>query len=335
MNRRLIRYRFQRLKLNAPQFVTALSTAWALLRWKLFRRYRAADTPLALMIEPTNRCNFNCPLCDRGTGKLTRPEGSMSLEDFERILEGAGRGLKLLLLWNQGEPLLNKQFGEMARAAKRRGVFCAASTNGSLLRRKAEEILDSGLDELIVSLDGATAESYNRYRRGGDFEDILNGIRHLVEKRGKRLAPLISLQFLLLKDNIGEIEDFKRLVKNLGADRALWKTVQVSDETQAAEFLPQDAAYSRYRNPLNRELKRTRRDCRRLLYSAVVDWNGNMVPCCFDKDEAFVVGNALESDFKSVWKGAKFNSFRAKIAEGRLPAMCHNCTEGIEQLFVK
>lgn len=334
MNRRLLRYEINRLKLNPPQAVNALSAAWALVKWKLFGRYAPSKSPLILMVEPTNRCNFNCPLCDRGSGKLTRREGMMTLSDFQRILDGAGHGLKMLFLWNQGEPLINKEFPLMVRAAKQRGIFCAASTNGSLLKNKAAEVADSGLDELIVSLDGATPETFNLYRRGGDFEEILEGVRKLVEFRGGKSAPLISLQFLLLKQNTREIEDFKRLTREAGADRALWKTVQVGSEAEAEAFLPEEDKYSRYTDAQTRRVKRFRTDCIRLLYSAVVDWNGNMVPCCFDKDEDFIMGNVLEDDFSDVWRGAKFREFRSLISSGKRPPMCANCTEGLKRLFI-
>ena len=286
------------------------------------------------MVEPTNFCNFNCPLCDKGSGKLTRPEGSISLDNFTRILDDIGSGLKLLLLWNQGEPFINRELPAIVRAAKKRRIFTIISTNGSLLERNAADIVDSGLDEIIVSLDAANPETYNRYRRGGDFRVILEGVRELVRQRDGKSTPLISLQFLLLKHNLSEIADFKRLAADIGADRVLWKTVQVTDEKMAGTFLPSEGRFTRYSDSHSLKLKRFRYDCRRILYSAVIDWNGNVVPCCFDKNEDFLLGNAFTENFNNIWRGDKFVHFRDIIANGKRPRMCANCTEGLRRLFI-
>ena len=286
------------------------------------------------MIEPTNLCNFNCPLCDRGSGKLSRPDGRMSLEDFKSVLDNAGGGLKMAMLWNQGEPFINNNLIDFIKIASGRNIFTIISTNGSLLYKNTEEIIDSGLNELIISLDGASAETYNLYRQGGDFNKIVEGAKKLIQLRGKKLQPLISLQFLLLKQNANDISDFEKLAEDIGADRILWKTVQVGDESEAAEYLPEDERFTRYRKGDELKLKRVRNSCRRILYSAVIDWNGNMVPCCFDKDEKYVVGNVLEQGFDRTWHGKEFAEFRRKIALDDKPEMCSNCTEGLEKLFI-
>lgn len=334
MKIRILRWWFNRYKLNLHQLSNLLSTVKGVVFFHLFKKYYPSQKPLILMIEPTNRCNFNCPLCDRGLGAITREEGIMSFSTFKNIINQAGKGLKLAMLWNQGEPLINKNFTEMVRYAKARNIFTVVSTNGSLLDRNAEKIVNSGLDELIISLDGATEKTFNLYRQGGDFNQIIEGVKKVVKLRGKRLSPLISLQFLLLKHNISEMEKFKDLAKEIGADRVLWKTVQVMDQNDAQEYLPENDKYSRYRKGKFGNLKRIYQGCRRILYSAVIDWNGNVVPCCFDKDEEYVVGNVLEDGLENVWRGEKYTKFRAQIASGDKPEMCSNCTEGLEKLFI-
>ena len=286
------------------------------------------------MIEPTNRCNFSCPLCDKGSGRLSRPEGIMSPEDLEKILLGAGPGLKMALLWNQGEPFINNKLTKMIRNLRERGIFTIVSTNGSLVSRNAEDIVASGLDELIISLDGSRKETYDLYRKGGDFDKIIAGVKRLAEVRGNSSKPLISLQFLLLKHNIDEIEEFKRLKKETGADRVLWKTVQVSNRSEADEYLPEDTQYTRYESRSDLRVKKRGFDCRRIIYSAVIDWNGNLVPCCFDKNENHVIGNVLQDGFSKVWFGREMMKFRQDIAAGNLPEMCYNCTEGLKRLFL-
>jgi len=334
VNIRLFRWWINRHKLNLHQLLNVLSTVKGAILFHLFKKYFPPRKPLILMIEPTNRCNFSCPLCDRGSGMITREEGIMSLSTFQNIINQTEKRLKLLMLWNQGEPLINKNFAEMVQYAKEKKVFTVVSTNGSLLERNAKKIIDSGLDELIISLDGATEETFKIYRQGGDFNTIVEGAQKLIKTRGKRLFPLVSLQFLLLKHNTSEIEDFQNLAKKIGADRVLWKTVQVMDQSGAEKYLPENDQYSRYKNGRFGQLKKTYDGCRRILYSAVIDWNGNVVPCCFDKDENYVVGNVVKDGLDKVWNGEKFAEFREKIASGDKPEMCSNCTEGLEKLFM-
>ncbi|MBC8203885.1 MAG: radical SAM protein [FCB group bacterium] len=334
LNRRLVKYIYNKHRLNSSQFKLLIQILTVYLKWKTVKVIAAPPRPLILMVEPANRCNFNCPLCDRGAGLLNRPEGQMSLDSFSKLLDMAGRGLKLLMLWNQGEPFLNKNLLDMVKLAKKQKVFTVISSNGSLIDRSIDKIIESGLDEIIISLDGLDTETYNMYRRGGDFDKIVDNIKLLSDARGGRLKPLISLQFLLLKSNSSLINRFKDFAESIGADRALLKTVQVSNPAQAEEFLPEDNRLSRYTDRDGRMIKRRRDECRRILYSAVIDWNGNMVPCCFDKDEHCLMGNIFEEGFDECWRGEKFRKFRKNILTGNRPAMCGNCTEGLEKLFL-
>lgn len=332
MTLRLLNYNIRKFLLNPFQLWNSIKTVTGIVLFHLTKIYFPSKSPLVLMMEPTNLCNFNCPLCDKGAGKLTRPEGIMSVDDYKKIIQDAGRGLKMLMLWNQGEPFVNNKITEFVRIARKRNIFTIISTNGSLLSRNAEKIIGSGLDELIISLDGAKSETYDIYRQGGEFAGIVAGAKELVRIRGKKLHPLISLQFLLLKQNIDEIPEFEKLAEEIGADRVLWKTVQVGDEEDALKYLPVEEKFTRYRKGL--KLNRRRNDCRRILFSAMIDWNGNMVPCCFDKNELFMLGNVIEQGFEKTWRGNAFTEFRRKIARNDRPDMCSNCTEGLEKLFL-
>lgn len=334
MTIRNLKYQLDKYKLTTGQIVNTASSFLNIILWKIGIKRIVSSAPLILMVEPTNICNFQCPLCENGSGKMTRPGGMMSKQSFTNILNDAGKGLKMLYLWNQGEPFLNREITGMIAEATHRNIFTIVSTNGSFLIRDAETLIDSAPDELIVSLDGVNEAAFNLYRRGGDFQEIIEGIKKLVKFRGKRLKPYIALQFLLLKHNIHQISDFKRLCENTGADRIYWKTVQVSSSEEAAKYLPRDNRYSRYDGYETLSLKRKRFDCRRILYSMVIDWNGNVVPCCFDKDELFAVGNAIEGNIKDIWRSPELQKFRLNISSGKRPPMCSNCTEGLEKMFL-
>ncbi|MCK4695932.1 MAG: radical SAM protein, partial [Candidatus Cloacimonetes bacterium] len=136
--------------------------------------------PPVVMIEPTNICNLKCPLCPSGNDTLKRPKGYMDILTFEKIIDEIKDRSFMVVLWNQGESFLNKDFLKMIKYASERGLFTLVSTNANI-EIKAEEIIHSGLDSIIVSLDGATQEIYNKYRINGDLSKVLKNVDNLVE----------------------------------------------------------------------------------------------------------------------------------------------------------
>ncbi|MCE2439665.1 MAG: radical SAM protein, partial [Candidatus Latescibacteria bacterium] len=190
---------------------------------RLVRRDIRMGRPFVLMLEPTNVCNLKCPLCPSGNGEMTRPRGTMEFENFRRIFEEQAKDLVLLMLWNQGEPFINKRLTDMVRLAKAHNVPTITSTNVHYIRSRsdAEDIVTSGLDEIVVSLDGATPESYVKYRVGGNFDRVLDGIRLLSTAKKTLNAdhPVIHLQFIIFKHNETEIEAARNLARELGVDR--------------------------------------------------------------------------------------------------------------------
>jgi radical SAM protein with 4Fe4S-binding SPASM domain len=296
--------------------------------------------PTSVMIEPTNRCNLHCPLCPTGAGTLTRPVGDMPIEDFQKILDAVGPQLGKVYLWNQGEPLLNDSLPDMVHCAHERGITTITSTNGQLLGLSdiAKRLVRSGLDEIIVSVDGLTPEIYREYRIGGELENVITGMQMLRREREalRRSRPKIIFQWLPMKHNEQELPFVHAAATKWGADRIEMKTTQVYTEKQAERFLPRDVGLSRYRRQGERlETRRRYQTCRRLWFSCQIDWDGTVVPCCFDKNEDFVMGNILQSSFAEIWRGERFQQFRQSLLTGgRTFEMCRNCTEGLETFYV-
>ena len=297
--------------------------------------------PVVLMVEPTNICNLKCPLCPSGNGGLTRPRGTMTFDAFRRVFDQQARDLLLLMLWNQGEPFLNRNLLKMVALAKSRNVPTITSTNGHFVRTasEAEALVRSGLDELIVSLDGATPETYVQYRVGGDFDRVLTAARLVCEAK-QRLqsdSPVVHLQFIIMRHNENEVDAARRIARDLGVNRLSLKTAQVYTEEDARQFLPNDERYSRYRYSgegltMNGKVKNT---CRHLWYSTVVNWDGVVSPCCFDKDAHYGLGDTLNGEvFGDIWGGSKYTHFRNTILKDRASVpICANCSEGVKGLF--
>ena len=212
---------------------------------------RVWGTPLVAMIEPTNRCNLKCPLCHVGSGKLRRESRNLTLEEFEIILNKLPSTVRVLQLWNQGEPFMNPQFLDMVRMAKDRGFHTITSTNAHFLHRNgtAESVVASGLGELVVSLDGVTPDTYQSVRQGGDLSVVLKSMQQLASAKSKSGSdtPQISAQCLLLKQVESHVNQVQNIAKESGADRVVWKTAQVSSLSEAREVLPENQKLWRYK----------------------------------------------------------------------------------------
>jgi MoaA/NifB/PqqE/SkfB family radical SAM enzyme len=296
-----------------------------------------------LMLEPTSLCNLHCPLCAVGAGKLTRPQGHMPLERYRHIIDQMGPYLLHLTLWNQGEPFLHPRLIEMIRYAKARKMTVLTSTNGHFLDdpETAERLVRSGLDDLIVSLDGISQQTYRGYRKGGDLNRVLRGVRTLVRARQKLGSPrpCIELQFLIMRHNEHEIEPFRVLAKRLGVDRISLKTLQVETLQEARDYLPRRRSYRRYilENGALRLRGNLGRHCRWIWFCPVIDSDGTVCPCCFDKDHLIPLGNSFQDrPVAEIWQGPSYRSFRARImaARERIP-LCRNCSEGLTRLVVR
>ncbi|UCE17900.1 MAG: SPASM domain-containing protein [Gemmatimonadota bacterium] len=310
---------------------------------KLIRRPIAWGHPFMLMVEPTNMCNLKCPLCPTGSDSLTRPKGKMSYEHFVHLIDEVHEHLLLLSLWNVGEPFLNESFIKMIRFAKRKNIYVITSTNGHFLgtREKVRDLILSGLDELIVSMDGASSETYNRFRQNGQFQTVVDGLRGVTDEKNilKSASPRIDLQFIVMRHNEHEVKAMEDLARELKVDKLTLKTVQVTNVEEAEEFLPTQQEFRRYlfHGDTFRMRGKLKNNCRWLWFCPVVNWNGTVVPCCFDKDNEFTFGNVFEeSSLENIWQNEQYSAFRRNILSDRKAyALCTNCSEGIKSLYIK
>jgi radical SAM protein with 4Fe4S-binding SPASM domain len=307
---------------------------------RLLRKVIHWGHPASLSIEPTNYCNLHCPECPSGMDLLTRKKGNMNFEIFQNLVDQLSPGLFYLNLYFQGEPYLNPGFPEMIRYAKSKRLYVATSTNGHFLTpENVRPTIESRLDRLIISLDGADAETYKQYRSGGDFEKVITGIKEIIEqkKRSGSKKPRVVIQFLLLKSNEHQINQIRKLGKDLGVDKIELKTAQFCEFKQGNPLMPDNPGFSRYKKiqvntadiPHFEIRNRMPNHCFRMWSSCVVTWDGEVVPCCFDKDATYKMGNLNEKPFKQIWKDKFYREFRKKIFYSRKSIdICNNCTEG-------
>lgn len=300
----------------------------------LTKRSFHASLPFAVSVEPTTACNLRCPECPTGMKALKRKPGSLEINEFMKLIDKLPDEIFYLILYFQGEPFLNKHFFRMAEYAKQKKMFVATSTNGHYLSNEnINLLLRSGLDKIIISIDGADAETYSAYRWDGNFEQVISGITSLVKRKREtgKFYPLVVVQFIVFRQNQHQLSEIKRLTKQLGVDGLELKTAQHYDFENGNPFMTTLAKYSRYHKNSNGRLgpkNKLRNRCRRMLTSCVITWDGNVVPCCYDKDAEFCYGNLFQSNFNEIWNGASAENFRRRIMQSRKDvAMCRNCTE--------
>lgn len=306
--------------------------------WSQFRKKPIQKgLPFTVSIEPTTTCNLGCPECPSGLKSFTRPTGTMSLELYQKFLEANQQQLIYLYFYFQGEPYLHPQFLSMIKAANEQSIYTVTSTNAHFLtKKKAQQTVESGLDRIIISLDGTTQEVYENYRKSGKLAKVIEGTKNLVQAKQdlQSSTPHIILQFLVVKPNEHQIEDVRKLTKELKVDELKLKTAQIYDYRNGNELIPTIEKYSRYKQQADGTYaikNKLANKCWKLWHSCVMTWDGDIVPCCFDKDAKYKMGNLQTSNLSSIWRQKNYQKFREQLINNRKSIdICTNCTEGLK-----
>jgi len=297
--------------------------------------------PMSLSVEPTTACNLRCPECPSGLRSFTRPTGMLDPKRLSALLsgpEGLGRHLVYLNLYFQGEPYLHTGMDDLVAIGKKAGLYVSTSTNAHHIdAERAERITDSGIDRLIISIDGADQASYSAYRVGGQLQKVLDATGHLLAARRRKggRTPHIVWQFLVVGTNEHQLPVMRDMARRWGVDEFVVKTAQLDEPHDGHALLTQDPRLRRYdRDPSGRWVLRNPMldRCWRMWQGAVVTWDGQVVPCCFDKDAQHSMGRAEDgAAFRALWQAEPYRQFRASVFSHRAGIeMCRNCTEGTQ-----
>jgi radical SAM protein with 4Fe4S-binding SPASM domain len=292
-------------------------------------------TPVSISIEPTTSCNLRCPECPSGLRAFTRPTGMLGEDLFKKTIDEISDRLLYLIFYFQGEPYLNTRFLDLVRYASAKGIYTATSTNAHYLNdENARKTVESGLDRLIISIDGTTQETYQSYRIGGKLDKVIKGAENIIKwkRELKSSTPHVIFQFLVVRPNEHQIPELKKLAARIGVDEVGLKTAQVYDYENGNPLIPTIGKYSRYRKDADGKyhIKNALvNHCWKLWHSCVITWDGIVVPCCFDKDAEYRMGTVKETGFRKVWTNDTYKNFRASVLRSRSGIeMCKNCTEG-------
>jgi len=253
--------------------------------------------PFEWEIDTTNICQLKCPLCHTGLGTIHRDKGTMHFDTYTKTIDQIKDYCVWLSLYSWGEPFLNRRIHEFVAYAHQKRIATIISTNLNkpLTEEMAENIIKSGLDVMIVSLDGVTQEVYEQYRVGGILQRVLDNVKLLVDKRRELgyTTPHMEWQFIVMRQNEHEMEEAKQLAADLGVDSVIFKNVDfphgMDDGEEAERWLPKEHPEHLREQTFAKPYREDGLRCWRVWRSAVVNWDGGLAPCCYltDKSEDF------------------------------------------------
>ena len=326
----LLKYFTVRRAINAVKVLLSFTVA------RLIRKPVVWGMPISYSIEPTNHCNLKCPECPSGLGSLTRPLGLLNPDDFKKLVDDISSTGFYVQLFFQGEPFINKNLAGMINYTREKNMYVSISTNGHFINEEnVDTVLKNAPDKIIYSIDGLDEESYQNYRVGGTFEQADAGLRALLNKKKEinQKHPFVELQFIVMKQNEHQLDEVMKYGKEVGVDKVVFKTMQISSYENAMKFLPSNKKYRRYKveNGSFKIKHKLKDHCFALWRTSVITWDGRVVPCCFDKDAQNEIGIVNGRAFADVWHSEKYSDFRRKILSSRKSvSMCTNCTEGLK-----
>ena len=291
-----------------------LANAVLLLIEIALRRTKIRAKPVVIKIEPTNFCNFQCPGCRTGTGEDTGPKGMIEFKDFKKIVDRMSRYAFKVILYMWGEPFINKNIFKMIEYASQKNLAVQISTNMNVFRPAidAPKLVGTGLEHMIVALDGVSQEIYQIYRVGGQVSKVIENVEAILAERRerKKRLPFVELQYIIFPHNVHEISPVREVARRLGVDRLTFIQSQTREEAMVHNGKPAQPD-----------------KCSALWLMACINWNGSFSPCCDSVDDSF--GNTLEQDFDLLWNSEKIIKSRSlhtrRPIVGGPPTKCSRC----------
>ncbi|TXT61715.1 MAG: hypothetical protein BAJALOKI1v1_1100003 [Promethearchaeota archaeon] len=329
----IIKYCLKNRTIISPQF-----------NFRLLRKFissKLLKTPLAIMVEPTCMCNIQCPLCTTPHKYMTRTQGIMEFDTYQKLLDDV-KEFALIFYFNfAGEPFLNPHLFQMVKEAAKNDIFTMVDTNATLLTyARIQEILDSKLSILVVNIDYAKKESFEQFRKGANFHATMKGIKELCDLKKKKNGtfPLVVAETIVSRANeihLNELYDFA--MNTIGVDGVWFKPLcfplhskgfRENNEVEVLvdKYLPRTSSIKRYTyNEGHLQLDHYKNFCE-WEYKSVILWDGRVAACCFDYDGNYTFGNIREASFLDIWNSPKYRYYREKLIKPKKLELCEFCS---------
>ena len=311
---------------------------WNLIRVEVqvrFGRRLVWGSPYEWEIDTTNICQLKCPLCHTGKGTIHRDQGVMDFGLFTSVVDQIKHSCMWLTLYSWGEPFLNLRIHEYIEYAHKQKIatIISSNLNKPLTPEMAEQVIRSGLDVLIVSLDGLTQDVYEIYRVTGHLDRVLDNLRLLDQKKRElgSSTPHIEWQFIVMRQNEHQLDEARALADELGVNALVFKKVDFphgEDDLDLAEkWLPRQHPEYLREDPFFKPYAEDGRLCWRPWRSAVVNWDGGFAPCCYLTDKTQDFGDLNQSSVKEIWNNDKYKAARALYQKNFVPGEWIGCLD--------
>jgi MoaA/NifB/PqqE/SkfB family radical SAM enzyme len=334
---RMGRHALSVLRHSTPRKLANLALVEAEYR---LRRTHVRGRPYILIVDPLNVCNLRCPLCPTGTGDLERHQGKMPWETFKKVIDEMAPYAYEVNLHNWGESLLHPNIFEMIEYVASKNVATNMSTNFNLVTdEKIDKLIRSGLEYLILSIDGTTNETYKKYRVRGNLDRVMANVQKLVQRRkelGSR-TPYLEWQFIVFKHNAHEVDEARALAEKMGIDRfrvipaGTPMLAENQDELRREWLIDDELAGEGESESAEeaslREVQQT--SCFYLYRSFTTNPDGGTAPCCVVYGKHNDFGDVNTQTPREIWNNEKYISARSLFRTGgqaTQPTICDGCT---------
>ena len=344
---RLVFLIFKERKLTRKKIINFLKA-------KGFYMFRLSNKPLlpsTIMVEVSSLCNLSCPRCRNSEGLLSNRVdlfnkqghvneedkfkaltlGSLKFDIFKKVVDELKDNLLFLLLYSSGEPFMNKCLPDMVAYATKNRIATIISTNGHFFTMEnCKKILQGKPNLIIISVSGFQQETYIKYHRGGNIEKVKEGISNLCKtKEDTNASTIIAVRYLVFSYNEHLFNEDKKQFLSLGINLVIPRPGQFFDIDQVKEFAPKSILP--YRSSLDNHAatETTNKPCPFLWNSAVIHWDGKVLPCCelSYNPETLDLGNIETDSFARIWGGKQYTAFRKSHLEGKRSQIkaCKGC----------
>ena len=288
--------------------------------------------PVYIGLEPTNVCNAQCPVCETGKGEMKRNIGMLKMNDFQRFINQVHSTTNTLMLYFMGETFLNKNAYDMIRYAREKNIYVETCTNGDYVDPKG--VIYSDINKISFQLGGMTEETNSRYRVRSVLAKTKNNLMNLIEERKKNPQSNVQIEvgFIVMRHNEHEVNEFMEWANEVGVDIANIIDPCVRNMMEGYAYLPRNPKYWYYdKNQFDRgklvPAILPDNECAWIWNSVVINWDGDVVPCCRDPNGTHVLGNVFEEDIKVVFNSKSAREFRRKILHNQREVdICQLCS---------
>lgn len=293
-------------------------------------KFLSLRKPYILIVETGTICNINCPTCPTPRDIVVgeRTVKNMDFDNFRKIIDNSYKSFSAVLLYWSNEPLLNKNIAKMVRYCNELNLYTFISTNVMLLTgKKFQELSESGLDELLVCVDGFSPDTYEPFRKGAKFETVRKNIENIckIKRESNAVNPWIEIQYIETKENSKEITLCKEWADKIGVDsfrvQSLYITKHLTDFQKLREEFYTEKNWEE--KDRNNSLKGNK-VCRNAESTVCVLVNGQTTICCYDIKGTYSYGNLLDDSFKNITNNKKYSEITSKGKNHEL-SICKKC----------